>query len=396
MRSVAIGILVRTGSGDEVNKDAGISHFIEHMMFKGTPTRSAFQIAKEIDAVGGKINAGTGKESTVYYCVILDEHMQIAIDVLQDIFLNSLFDQKEIDLERKVILEEIRMYEDTPDELIHDLFAEAILSGHPMGRPTIGTAQTVGAMSKEGMLSYIGQKYKPENIIITVAGNVEHEEIVSKFEPLFGKIKKGGPRQVVQPAKFSNVVKAKKKKTEQVHICVGAKAISQLDSRRYSFMALDNILGGSMSSRLFQEVREKRGLAYSIYSYINAFRDFGFFCVYAGSAMDKYKEVIEIILKELGKIKKEGLTEDELKRAKEYVKSSIVLGLESTSSRMGWVSRSEFYYDRILSVDEVFGEVDKIGRDDIIGLANEYFRDENLALALIGDFAEEPRMEMKI
>lgn len=388
MRSVALGINVRVGSGDEVDKEAGISHFIEHMMFKGTRSRSAFQIAKEIDAVGGKINAGTGKESTGYYCVILDEHMQVAVDVLSDIFLNSLFEKKEIDLERGVILEEIRMYEDTPGELIHDLFAETILGGHPMGRPTIGTAETVGAMGREGMVGYVAYKYKPENIIIAVAGNVDHDEIVSKFEPLFKGLKRGeGPKKAPIPV-FSSQVKVKKKKTEQVHLCLGTRAPSQLDGRRYAFMALDNVLGGSMSSRLFQEVREKRGLAYSIYSYMSPFRDFGFFSVYAGCAMDRYKQVTEIVLNELGKIKKEGITDEELKRTKEYVKSSIVLGLESTSSRMGWVARSEFYYDRVLSIDEVFAEVDKIGRDDIIGLANEYFRDENLALAMIGDFGE--------
>ena len=396
MRSVSMGILVKAGSGDEAPIEAGISHFVEHMMFKGTPTRSAFEIAREIDSVGGKINAATGKESTMYYCVILDEHMDVAVNVLSDIFLNSLFDPKEIDVERGVILEEIRMYEDTPDELIHDIFAETILGGHPMGRPTIGTFETVGGLKREGMLSYTGRMYRPENILITVAGNVEHEEVVSKFEPVFGPLKAGVPRAKIEPISFQRAVKVKKKKTEQVHLCLGTRAISQLDEDRYAFIALDNVLGGSMSSRLFQEVREKKGLAYSIYSYVNPYRDFGFFAVYAGTSMANYNKVIDIVSDELRKIKKEGITDEELKRAKEFVKSSLVLGLESTSSRMGWSARSEFYYDRVLLIDEVFAEVDKIGRDDIIRLANKYFTDDSLSLTMIGDFKEDPKIEIKI
>lgn len=388
MRSVSLGISVRAGSGDETSPEAGISHFIEHMMFKGTPTRSAFQIAKELDSVGGKINAATGKESTLYYCVLLDEHIDKGISVLTDIFLNSLFDPKEIELERGVILEEIRMYEDTPDELVHDLFAETILGEHPMGRSTIGSMETVKSFSRRNMTDYMGKIYTPENIIVGAAGNIEHEEIVKKIEPLFSSIKTANEIKRPSVPAIQKAIRIKPKKTEQVHICLGTKALSQLDEDRYPFLALDNILGGSMSSRLFQEVREKRGLAYSIYSYLNLFRDFGLFTVYAGTSMENHRKVIDITLQEFSKIKKDGITEEELKRAKEFIKGSLVLGLESTSSRMGWVMRNEFYYGKVYSVDEVFSKVDKITCDDIIRLAGKYFRDEYLALSMIGDFKD--------
>lgn len=391
MRSVSIGILVRAGSGDETDAEAGISHFIEHMMFKGTPSRSAFQIAKELDAVGGRINAGTGKESTIYYSVVLDEHIDIALSVLSDIFLNSLFDPSEIEVERGVILEEIRMYEDSPEDLVHDLFSETILAGHPMGRPTIGTAKTVKSFDKDMMMDYRERLYSPENIIISIAGNVEHDEIVVKLTPLFGWLKPGkGSLELPEPD-MTRKIAVKRKKTEQVHICLGTRAVSQLDPKRYAFMCMDNILGGSMSSRLFQEVRERRGLAYSIYSYASPFRDFGIWNVCLGTSMENYKLSVDLILAEMTRMKKDGVTAEELRRAKDYVKGTLVLGLESTSSRMSWSSRSEFYYGKAVSVDEVFSRVDRIRRDDIIEVANEHLRDEFLSLAMIGNFKEDEK-----
>jgi len=397
MRSVSLGILVRAGSGNETEKEGGISHFIEHMMFKGTPSRNAFQIAQELDAVGGKINAATGKESTIYYSVILDEHMDIAVSVLTDIFLNSLLDKKEIEVERGVILEEIKMYDDTPEELVHDLFSETILGGHPMGRPTIGLAKTVRSFSREDMLDYKRRLYVPENIIVAVAGNVEHDEVVMKLSPFFGWLKNGKKKIELKLPKVNSKINIMSKKTEQVHICMGTKAVSQLDNKRYAFLAMDNILGGSMSSRLFQEIREKRGLAYSIYSYATPFTRFGLWNVCLGTSMKTYKEGIDVILREISKLKKEGVTKEELERAREYVKGSLVLGLESTSSRMSWISRSEFYYDRSITIDEVFSKVDKITRDDIIKVANEFLRDDQMSLAMIGDFkGKKPIRELRL
>jgi len=389
MRSVALGIMVGAGSACEEEKNLGISHFIEHMTFKGTPTRSAFQIAKELDAVAGKINAYTGKEYTAYLSVILDEYIDVALDVLSDIFLNSLYDKKEVELEKGVVLEEIKMYEDTPDERIHDIFAELILGGHPIGKSTLGNTETVSSIKREDILNYRKLHYLPDNIIISVAGNISHNDIVKRVESYFKKLKgKTIQLKEVLPVIKSNI-KFVPKKTKQVHICLGTKGISILDKRRYAFSALDNILGGSMSSKLFQEIREKRGLAYSIYSYNAPFKNFGVFSICAGIDKKNLIGVTELTLKELKELKKQGITKDELKRTKDFLKGSLVLGLESTASRMSWLARSEFHYNRILTIDEIFTEVDKVSQDDIIELSNECFKDEYLNLAAIGDFKED-------
>lgn len=394
MRSVAMGILASVGSGNEEPKEAGLSHYIEHMMFKGTKKRSAFQIAHALDAVGGKINAYTSKEATMYYAVVLDKHIDTAIDVLCDMTLNSVFDPKEMETEKGVILEEIKMYEDTPDELIHDLFAEKILHGHPLGRPTIGLAETVKGVKREDIINYCQKFYSPKNIIISLAGNIPANAI-DLVKPYFAGIK--GPavtHQQPQPQIKGNL-SLKKKQTEQVHLCLGVKGPSHLDEDRYVYSVLDNILGGSMSSRLFQEVREKRGLAYSIYSTASPFRDFGLAYAYAGTSKENMAQVIDLILEQFTKLKKEGLTKAEVERGKEYLKGTLVLGLESTSSRMGWMAKSEMYYGRIITIDEVFEQIDRVGNDDIVRLANEYFRNEYLTLTVIGDMTELPVKELK-
>ena len=393
MRSVAMGILVGTGSGNETGAESGISHFIEHMTFKGTSKRSAFDIAHTLDAVGGKINAYTTKEYTVYHAVILDRHIEVAIDVLCDMLQNSLFDPKALEVEKGVILEEIKMYEDTPDELIHDLFAEKILHGHPIGKPTIGLEETVKAFKREDIQSYRKKWYAPGNTIITLAGAIP-KKVSEKLKPYLESWEGTAivPRPTLPEIKGS--LNLKKKKTEQVHLCLGVKGVSQIDEERYPYAILDNILGGSMSSRLFQEVREKRGLAYSIFSTSSPFRNFGISYVYAGTSKENLKQVIEIILGQFSKIKKEGLKPSELERAKEFLKGTLVLGLESSSSRMNWLAKSEFYYGRIMTIDEVFDKVDKVAQDDIIRLANKFFQDKYLTLAVIGDLDELPIKEI--
>jgi predicted Zn-dependent peptidase len=393
LRSVAIGIMVGTGSGNEEPKEAGISHYIEHMLFKGTKKRSAYRIAHELDAVGGKMNAYTSKEATMYYAVVLDRHVDIPIDVLCDMLLNSLFDPGEMETEKGVILEEIKMYEDTPDELIHDYFAERILHGHPLGSPTIGHARTVKAVARDDILNYIRRFYSPKNIIISLAGAVPPDAI-DLLTPYFEKLEGGTVSHVKPEPAMNGSLSLKKKKTEQTHLCLGVKGPSQLDDERYAFAVLDNILGGSMSSRLFQEVREKRGLAYSIYTTSSPFRDFGIAYAYAGTSKENMPRVVDLILEQFKKMKKEGLTKEEMERGKEYLKGSTVLGLESSSSRMGWLARTEFYYNRCITIDEVFEKVDKVTNDDIIRLANEYFRDEYLTLAVIGDLEELPIKEL--
>ncbi|MFH1709513.1 MAG: pitrilysin family protein [bacterium] len=389
VRSVAMGIFVGAGSGLEKPPIAGISHFIEHMAFKGTKKRSAFDIASEFDAIGGKMNASTGKELTSYYAVTLDKHINVAVDVLSDIFLNSIYDEKEIELEKGVIVEEIKMYEDTPDELIHDLFTEVIYHGHPLGRPTIGSEKSVRAIGRQDMIGYIKDLYTPDNIIIALAGNIKHEEAAKLIEPAFSVMR--GKFPVAQKASptIKKSVKLKHKKTEQVHMCLGSMGPSQHDEDRYAFSILDTVIGGSMSSRLFQEVREKRGLAYSIYSYSGALKDCGIYVVYAGTSKENFRKVIDLTISEFDNIKKNGITKEEMNRSKEHLKGSLVLGLESTSSRMAYLARSQYYYDRIITIDEMFTKVDKVTLDDIMNAANKYMKNEYLTLTAIGDISEE-------
>lgn len=385
LRSTAIGILIKSGSGDELPKEEGLTHFIEHMAFKGTLKRSAFKIAQEIDAIGGKINAYTSKEYTVYYSVVLDKHIDIAIDVLSDIFLNPLLKEEDIQLEKGVILEEINMYEDTPDELIHDLFIDTILHGHPKGKPTLGTKETVSSFKKDSFLKYRERLYKPDNVVIAAAGSLNHETILNKVLKFFNKFDGKGIVSNPPTPLISSELKVKNKKTEQVHLCLGTKGLGQLDDNRFTLSILDTILGGSMSSWLFQEIREKRGLAYSVYSTSSAFLDFGVFYVYAGTDKKNTDQIIGLILEQFKKMKKEGISKEELSWAKEHLKGQLVLGLESSSSRMSYIAKSEFYHNRIISFDEIFNKIDKVTSDDIIILANECFKNEFLTLAIIGD-----------
>src|SRR3989339_1753247 len=319
LRSVSMGILVGTGVGNELTDEGGISHFIEHMNFKGTKQRSAFEIAHALDSVGGKMNAYTSKELTMYYAVVLDKHIDTAIDVLSDTLLNSVFEPKEMELEKGVVLEEIKMYEDSPDELIHDYFAEKILHGHTLAKPIIGNETTVRSFSRTAVLNYLDRCYGPRNTVISLAGAVP-SDIVERIKVAFagyngkGKMEKGPIPQVHGSQNL------KHKKTEQIHLCLGAKGVAQKDEDRYPYAVLDNILGGSMSSHLFQEVREKRGLVYSIYSTTSPFYDFGLSYVYAGTSKENMLQVIELILKELGKLKKEGISAAELDKARENLK----------------------------------------------------------------------------
>lgn len=389
LRSVAMGILIGAGSGNETEKESGISHFIEHMTFKGTKKRSAFEIAHALDAVGGKINAYTSKEQTMYYAVVLDKHIDTAIDVLSDMVLNSLYDPKPMEVEKKVVLEEIKMYEDTPDEQVHDFFAQKILHGHPIGKPTIGFEKTVKSFEQKDVKNYLKKWYTPADTIIALAGAIPND-LIDRLKGYFDRWSgEQNPHNLPLP-EIKGSINLKKKKTEQVHFCLGVKGVSQVDEDRYPYAILDNILGGSMSSRLFQEVREKRGLAYSIFSTSSPFKNFGISYVYAGTSKENLEPVVNLILEQFSKIKKEGITKEELERAREYLKGTLVLGLEATSSRMNWLAKSEYNYGRIMTIDEIFDKVDKVTNDDIIRLADKFFRDEVLTLAVIGDLDKLP------
>lgn len=389
MRSVALGIMAGVGSGEEPPELAGISHYIEHMMFKGTSKRSAYDIAHALDAVGGKLNAYTSKEITLYYAVVLDRHIEIAIDVLSDMVLGSIYDPKEMELEKGVVLEEIKMYEDTPDELIHDYFASCILAGHPLGRPTLGQAETIASLTREKLLQYVHDYYSPKNLIISLAGAVP-ADAAERLAARFGTLDRAQTPQPQPPSQHQSGVFLKRKKTEQAHLCLGGEGPSHEAEDRYAFAVLDVILGGTMSSRLFQEVREKRGLAYAIYSTTSPFRSTGLSYVYSGTSPENISQVVEIILSQFTLLKREGLSVAELERAKEYLKGSLVLGMESSSARMGYLAKSELHHGRIVPIDEIFGKIDRVDNEAVIAAANRYFDLQKLALAVIADLEELP------
>jgi len=396
LRSVSLGLIVGAGAAHEDRKNSGISHFIEHMMFKGTSKRSAFEIASEIDGVGGKLNAFTGKEYTCYYSVVEDKHFGVAADVLSDMFLGSLFKDDEIKLEKNVVLEEIKMYEDTPDEQIHDLFMSSALKGHALGNPILGTEQSVRAFSREAVLSYMKGIYCPQNLIISIAGNVSASEALELFSGPFGGVSGKKNAAAGTPPEISSATLLKTKKTEQVHFVIGTKGMRHTDDRKYALSLLDNLLGGTMSSRLFQEIREKRALAYSIHSFSQGFKDSGLFSVYAGTKKETFEETLDLILKELKKVKNGEISREELSRSKEYVKGSMVLALESSRNRMSYIAKSLFYYDRIVPIDEVVEKIDAVTFEDVTSVANELFVDNYLNLAVIGDLKKLPFKEIKI
>lgn len=396
MRSAAVGIFICTGSYAERENEKGISHFIEHMTFKGTPTRSAKQIAEELDNIGGKINAYTAKEYTCYYAVTLDKHFDIAINVLSDILNNSLYNPQDFEREKKVILEEINMYEDSPDELVHDEFIKAILGDNPLASPILGDKKSVSSFKRPNIMDFRKRHYTPDNIIISVAGDVWHSTALAKIKPLFGRLigKHHYPKEPLPH--FKGKVVLKHKKTEQIHVCLGTRGVSQLEEERYPYIILDKILGGSMSSRLFQEIREKRGLAYSIFSSLTPFQDGGIFYVYAGASKENLEQLVDLILKEFRIIKKGEISKDEIKKTVEYIKGSLVLGLEGTSARMNYMARSEFYYGKVQTVNEILRNFDRVTKDDIIAVAETFFKNKYMTLAVVGDLKKLPFKEISL
>lgn len=386
LRSVSVGVLVGSGSSSENEEIAGISHFMEHMLFKGTAKRSAYDIAKEIDAIGGRINAGTDKEYTSYYAVVLDAHLEIAINVLSDMYLNSVFDKDEINKERNVILEEIGMYEDTPDEKIHDLACQNILDGHPLGCTVLGTAESIKKITREKLLDYFKKNYTPDNTIIAVAGNFKAEEALALIKESFCRLP-GKKIPLLEPEiNLKPGIKIYKKETEQAHVCLSTRGVSFKDEDRFALSLLSSVLGRNMSSRLFQKIREQKGLVYSIYTYPTFFKNAGIFTCYAGTNVKNSQEVVDIILKEFQLIKEKGITAEELLRSKEQLKGNMVLGMESSSSRMSWLAKSYYYYNEVKNLDEVFKKIDRISADDVQRLANRFFISGSLQLTAIGNF----------
>lgn len=366
-RSVAVGVFVKAGSRDELPEENGITHFIEHMLFKGTETRTAKQIAREFDRIGGDINAYTSKEYTCYYAKVLDHHAEHAVRVIADMFFNSVMDPAEIDKERQVVLEEISMTEDMADDDVHEQLWRVMYPRHSIGAPILGTAETLPRFTKEKINEFMDRFYTPENTVISIAGNIT-SHVLKVIEELFGSFRKKKSHKIHLLPDFSSGFSFKKKDTEQGHLCLGYPGLSLVDPDIYSLSVLNNILGGSMSSRLFQEIREERGLAYSVYSYHSAYSDHGTLAIYGGTADEQIPELQEVILQSLETMRKQGLGQEEVMDSKEQLKGNLMLGLESTSSRMSRNGKQELMLGRHQEYDEILSLIDAVSMEKVESL----------------------------
>jgi predicted Zn-dependent peptidase len=395
MRSVSFGVWVAVGSRDETGRLSGVSHFLEHLLFKGTRKRRALDISAEIEAVGGEINAFTAKEYTCYYARVLDDDLALAVDVVCDLVADSLIDPADVETERGVILEEIAMHDDEPGDEVHDLFARAIYGDHPLGRLVSGTTETISPMTRQQIRGFYRRRYTPPSIVVAAAGNLDHGVVVKLVRqaldgtPLDTVPALPAPRRSATPAVRTRAARClvQHKDTEQAHLVLGCSGIDRLDDRRFALTVLNNVLGGGMSSRLFQEIRERRGLVYSVYSYASQYADTGIFAVYAGCAPGKADEVLELTRAELGQVAAHGVTEAELARGKGMAKGSYVLGLEDTGSRMSRLAKGELLYGDVLSVDELLARVDAVTLDEINALANDLLT-RPMSLAVAGPFGD--------
>jgi len=382
VRSVALGIWCAVGSRDEAPAEAGMSHFIEHMMFKGTPSRSAADISEAFDRLGAELNAFTSKEYTCYYARLLDEHVDTAIDILSDMVVNASLADEAIASEREVVLEEISRYEDSPDDQVHELFSSTLMPSHPLGLPVIGTKSTVGAFDRAAARSFHAAHYRTGNIVVAAAGALQHEAIVDMVRDRLAL--SAGPRTQrthARPATEPRIT-VQRKDTEQAHICFGVAGLPARDPERFTLAVLDGVLGGGMASRLFQEIREKRGLAYAVYSYHALYQDTGQLVVYAGTRPENAAEVIRLIRAEVDRVAADGITADELDRVRESIKGQMILGLESTRSRMTRLGKAEVTDGELLSLDEIVERLDAVTTEDVRTLAARLF-DGNHALAAI-------------
>ncbi len=396
VRSVAIGVWVKRGSRHETPSQAGIAHFIEHMVFKGTKHRSAEAIASEVDSIGGHMDAFTSKEYAAFHLKVLDEHLPLAVDILGDIVLNPLFDPAELTKEKKVIFEEINMVEDTPDDLVVELFTEAFWPDHPLGRPILGTKDSVAGFERDHLAGFFRDVYRPENIIIAAAGHVSHARVGELVARAFGVLARGGDlgNGHTPPRPASRIVTRSKKELEQVHVCLGTPAFPQGHDDRYGCYILNTVLGGSMSSRLFQNVREKRGLVYSISSGVTSYSDAGNLTVYAGTSLDSVDEVVRLTLDEFRRLRDQPLPAEELRRSKDHLKGSLMLSLENTGSRMSHLARQEIYYGRQISLDETLDGIERVGADDVQRIAGALFHGEP-TMSVLGNLkGYEPKPEL--
>lgn len=384
VKSVTLGFWIGSGSRSEDNRTHGVSHFIEHLLFKGTQSRSAKEIAETVDEVGGQLNAFTAKEYTCYYIKVLDTHLPLAMDILSDMLLNSRFDRDDISREREVVLEEVKMYEDTPDELVHDIHLDANWSGHELGRNILGSVNSISQFERQLVLDYFQDFYTADNLVISAAGNFNHDQLVELTNRYLGEL--GGRKKIIshQAPRLTPVRTLKAKDTEQVHLCLGTFSLSQNDPDIYTVHILNNILGGGISSRLFQSIREERGLAYSVYSYQTNYSDGGLFTVYAGTRPANANAVAELILANIEDVKRNGISLKEINRTKEQFKGNLLLGLESSSSRMSRLGKMETIFGRYITLDEVVEKIEKVTADDVQQMAQRLFKAESFCLTALG------------
>ena len=386
IRSIAIGIWMKTGSRDEAPEFNGISHFVEHMVFKGTTTRSAQEIARQVDSIGGNMDAFTGKETICFNIKVLDEHLPTAIDILSDLVRNPVFNPKDIIREKGVILEEIKMDEDNPDYLVHEIFTQNFWKDHPLGKPILGTKETVRSFKQENLFDFYRQRFAPNNIIISAAGNLNHKRFVDLIKARFADLSSvpNGYHQPA-PAVTPRIITRNKKSLEQVQLCMGVPSHPISHEKRYVSYVLNTVLGGGMSSRLFQKIREEQGLVYSIYSDLNPYRDTGCLTVYAGTSVESTHKVVDSVLAEFRELKSKPLPEDEVRRAKDQLKGSLMLSLESSTSRMSNLARQEMYFDRFFTLDETINLIESVRAEQLYDMSNQLFQTDKIAVTALGN-----------
>ena len=389
VRSVSVGVWVCTGSRRETPVRNGISHFIEHMLFKGTTRRSAEDIARSVDSIGGNLDAFTGKELVCFNTKVLDEHLSRAFDVLADLVLHPLFQDEDIEKEKSVILEELKMEADSPDYLVQEIFSSNFWKDHALGKPILGTRETVGAFDQAVLREYYAAVYTPANLLITAAGNLSHETLVGLARQYFDELPAGAPAPADQaPHTHARISLRNKRALEQVHLCLGVPSYPLPHRERFTSYVLNTLLGGGMSSRLFQNIRERQGLAYAVFSELSPYRDTGCLSVYAGTSRESARLVVDSILKEFRELKDRPVDEEELRRAKDYLKGSLVLGLESTSSRMSGLARNEIYFGRFFSIDELLESIEAVSADGIRDMARTFFESRHIALTILGNLED--------
>ena len=385
VRSISIGVWLTRGSRHESAERGGIAHFVEHMLFKGTASRSAEDIAQAIDSIGGQLDAFTAKEYASYYIKVLDEHLPLAIDILSDIVRNPAFSAEDVAREKKVVVEEIKMVEDTPDDLVHELFTQGFWENHPLGRPILGTKETVESFSAELLRDYFKGVYTAKNLIVSAVGNLEHARVRDLVAEKFGSLTTPSPPAADEAPRVVPKILVRNKELEQSHLCVGVSSYPQNHDDRYSSYVLNTLLGGSMSSRLFQNVREKRGLAYAVFSGLSAYRDAGSFTIYAGCSNEAVGEVLDLVVEELRNVKQAPVPDAELQRSKDHLKGSLMLSLENTASRMSHLARQEIYFDRQFGLDETLSGIEKVTAGDVQRVAIDLFKGDALAATVLGN-----------